>query len=103
MPEADARAKMDKYAREATAEPLNRQGRIVLNQARRSNPHMETAGQFLMIAPKLSCDGPDCIEGAVWQESTSDLLATMLMPSSSARSSNPRDIKSYGILDNRRA
>lgn len=69
--QADTRAKMDKYARiEASLEPLNRQGRIVLNQVEEGNPHMKRLEeQFLMIAPKLPApaDGPDCIEGAVWQ------------------------------------
>ena len=68
---ADARAKMDKYARiEATLEPLNRQGRLILNEAERGNPHMKRLEeQFLMIAPSLPApaDGADCIEGGVWQ------------------------------------
>lgn len=68
---ADTRAKIDKYARiEATLEPLNRQGRLILNTDEKSNPHMQRLEeQFLMIAPSLPApaDGPDCIEGAVWQ------------------------------------
>lgn len=68
---ADTRAKMDKYARiEASLEPLNRQGRLVLNQAEQGNPHMKRLEeQFLMIAPKLPApaDGPDCVEGAIFQ------------------------------------
>lgn len=68
---ADSRAKMDKYARiEAMLEPLNRQGRLILNQDESGNPHMKRLEeQFLMITPKLPApaDGPDCIEGAVWQ------------------------------------
>lgn len=87
-------------------EPLNRQGRIVLNQAEEWQPPYETLEeQFLMIA--LSSQPLPMVLTAsrgLCGRSTSDLLATMLMPSSSAREAvTPRDIKSYGILDNRRA
>ena len=66
----DARAKMDKFARiEATLEPLNRTGRLVLNEDEKGNPHMQRLEeQFTLIAPSLPApaDGPDDIEGAVW-------------------------------------
>lgn len=67
----DARAKMDKYTRiEGALEPLARQGRLVFNSAERGNPQMQRLeDQFRLFAPKLPApaDGPDCIEGAVWQ------------------------------------
>ena len=67
----DTRAKMDKYARiEGALEPLNRQGRLVFNIKEQGNPHMQRLKeQFKLIAPRLPApaDGPDCIEGAVWQ------------------------------------
>ena len=67
----DTRAKMDKYARiEGALEPLNRQGRLVFNVRERDNLNMQRLeDQFKLIAPRLPApaDGPDCIEGAVWQ------------------------------------
>lgn len=67
----DTRAKMDKYARiEGALEPLNRQGRLVFNLEEAGNPNMQRLEeQFKLIAPRLPApaDGPDCIEGAVWQ------------------------------------
>lgn len=64
----DERKKPDKFSRiEGNLEPLNRQGRMVLNEAERGNPHMERlAEQFLLVSPGLPApaDGPDCVEGA---------------------------------------
>lgn len=66
----DERRKPDKFDRiEGNLEPLNRQGRLVLNAAEKDNPHMKRlAEQFLLLhrAMKSPADGPDCIEGAVW-------------------------------------
>lgn len=67
----DTRAKMDKYARiEGALEPLNRQERLIFNIEEAGNPNMQRLEeQFKLIAPRLPApaDGPDCIEGAVWQ------------------------------------
>ena len=52
------------------SEPLNRQGRLVFNVRERDNLNMQRLeDQFKLIAPRLPApaDGPDCIEGAVWQ------------------------------------
>jgi len=66
----DTRAKPDKFSRiEGNLEPLNRQGRLILNEAEKGNPHMQRLEeQFLLVNPKLSApaDGPDCIEGGVF-------------------------------------
>lgn len=66
----DDRKKPDKYTRiEGNLEPLNRQGRLILNEAEKKNPHMvRLEEQFKAIDPQLSCpvDGPDTIEGAYW-------------------------------------
>ena len=66
----DTRRKPEKFDRiEGNLEPLNRQGRLVLNIDERSNPHMRRLeGQFLLVnrAMKAPADGVDCIEGAVW-------------------------------------
>lgn len=66
----DERKKAPKFDRiEGTLEPLNKQGRLILNIDEKDNPHMKRLEeQFLLInrAMKSPADGPDCIEGAVW-------------------------------------
>lgn len=66
----DERKKPDKFARiEGNLEPLNRQCRLIFNEAEKQNPHMQRLEeQFKAIDPKLSCpvDGPDAVEGGVW-------------------------------------
>ena len=66
----DTRKKPPKYDRiEGNLEPLNRQGRLVLNIEEKGNPHMKRLEeQFLLInrAMRSPADGPDTIEGAVW-------------------------------------
>lgn len=66
----DTRRKPEKFDRiEGNLEPLNRQGKLVLNIDERDNPHMRRLeGQFLLInrAMKAPADGVDCIEGGVW-------------------------------------
>lgn len=66
----DTRKKPEKFDRiEGNLEPLNRQGRLVLNIDEKTNPHMQRLHeQFLLInrAMKAPADGVDCIEGGVW-------------------------------------
>lgn len=66
----DERKKPDKFDRiEGNLEPLNRQGRLVLNIDEKENPHMKRLEeQFLLLhrMMKAPADGPDCIEGAVF-------------------------------------
>jgi len=66
----DSRKKPEKFDRiEGTLEPLNRQGRLILNAEKKENPHFKRLeAQFLLLTPQLSApaDGPDCIEGGVW-------------------------------------
>lgn len=66
----DERRKPDKFDRiEGNLEPLNRQGRLVLNIDEKDNAHMKRLEeQFLLLhrAMKAPADGPDCIEGAVY-------------------------------------
>jgi hypothetical protein len=66
----DTRKKPDKFSRiEANLEPLNRQNRLILNIAKKENPHFKRLEeQFLDITPQLSLpvDGPDAVEGGVW-------------------------------------
>lgn len=69
-PTPDSRKKPDKFTRiEGTLEPLNRLGKLILNEAERNNPHMmRLEEQFKAVEPTLSAnvDGPDCIEGGYW-------------------------------------
>jgi phage terminase large subunit-like protein len=66
----DERKKPDKFSRiEANLEPLNRQGKLIFNEAERTNPHMKRLEeQFKAIEPSMKAhdDGPDAVEGAVW-------------------------------------
>lgn len=64
----DMRKKGDKFSRIETAlEPLNREGKLFLNEAEKDNPMMKTLEQqFLAIEPGMNAhdDGPDAAEGA---------------------------------------
>jgi hypothetical protein bfra3_13615 len=66
----DTRKKPEKFDRiEGNLEPLNRQGRLILNADERDNPHMRRLEeQFLLVnrAMKSPADGVDCVEGGVW-------------------------------------
>ena len=64
----DDRKKPDKFSRiEGNLEPLNRAGRLVLNERERDNPNMiRLEEQFLLVQDGLPApaDGPDGVEGA---------------------------------------
>ena len=66
----DTRKKPDKFSRiEGKLEPLNRFGRLILNEKEKENPHMKRLEkQFKGVNPQLSLpvDGPDSIEGGTW-------------------------------------
>lgn len=66
----DTRKKPDKFERiEGNLEPLNRLGRLILNENEKNNPNMQRLEeQFLLInkAMKSPADGVDCIEGGVY-------------------------------------
>lgn len=66
----DDRKKPDKFSRiEGNLEPLNSNGKLILNIAEKSNPHMKRLEeQFEAVEPGLSApvDGPDAVEGGVW-------------------------------------
>lgn len=63
----DSERKTDKATRiEANLEPMNREGRLILNMDEKDNPHMKRLeDQFKMftLSLKFPADGPDCIEG----------------------------------------
>lgn len=63
----DNMKKTDKATRiEANLEPMNREGRLILNIDEKDNPHMKRLHeQFLLFTLRLkfAADGPDCIEG----------------------------------------
>ncbi|MBQ6100900.1 MAG: hypothetical protein IJL04_01260 [Bacteroidales bacterium] len=64
----DTRKKPEKFSRiEGNLEPLNRQGRLVFNEDKKGNPHMERlAEEFILLTEQLKApaDGADCTEGA---------------------------------------
>ena len=66
----DERDKSDKYHRiESALEPLNRNGKLIFNEAEKGNPHMVAMeAQFLALSPtsRAHDDGPDAVEGAVY-------------------------------------
>lgn len=66
----DSRKKPDKFSRiEGNLEPLNTQGRLILNADKKDNAHFKRLEeQFLLLTPQLKApaDGADCIEGGVW-------------------------------------
>lgn len=66
----DKRQKPDKFTRiESLLEPLNRNGKLFLNEAERNNPHMvRLEDQFKAFAPgsRAHDDAPDAVEGAVY-------------------------------------
>lgn len=66
----DTRKKPEKFDRiEGNLEPMNRQGRLILNIDEKDNPHMKRLEeQFLLINRQMKspADGVDCIEGGVW-------------------------------------
>lgn len=90
----DTRKKPDKFARiEGNLEPLNRAGKLILNETEKNNPHMvRLEEQFLAVTPRLpvSADGPDAVEGAVWiiNEKLSRLAAS--------------SVKTYGHIKTKR-
>jgi len=91
----DKRSKADKFVRiETLLEPLNRMGKLYLNEEEKSNLGMQTLeAQFIALAPKSRAhdDGPDAVEGAVW------LLNTKISDfgSGSIKGSNPVNKKRF--------
>lgn len=63
----DTRKKPEKFDRiEGNLEPLNRQGKLILNIDEKDNPHMQRLEeQFLLLNKRMKApaDGVDCIEG----------------------------------------
>jgi hypothetical protein len=65
----DTRKKDDKFTRiEATLEPLNREGNLILNIDEANDPHMKRLeSQFKAVSPNSkTMDAPDATEGAVF-------------------------------------
>lgn len=90
----DTRKKPDKFARiEGNLEPLNRQGRLILNEAEKDNPHMlRLEEQFKAIEPTLNalCDGPDAVEGGwyIINQKTFSSAPQSTVPYSALRNKN---------------
>lgn len=89
----DEEKKTDKATRiEANLEPLNREGRLVFNEAEKNDPHMKRlVGQFELFNMQLSfpADGPDMIEGAkrIIDKKTGGFEHTTVIP--------VRDLRNY--------
>lgn len=66
----DLRKKPDKFSRiEGNLEPINRLGKLILNEKEKDNPHFKRLEeQFLLLNPQMKApaDGADCVEGGVW-------------------------------------
>lgn len=79
----DERKKLDKFTRiEALLEPLNRNGKLFLNEAEKDNKHMlRLEEQFIALEPgsKAHDDGPDAVEGAVFIINTKTSLSGQKM------------------------
>ena len=95
---ADTKKKTDKATRiEANLEPMNREGRLVLNVEEQNNPHMKRLEeQFLMFSLQLKypADGPDCVEGALrWlKDKSASADPTETIPTSYYRHKNRQRI-----------
>lgn len=92
----DDRNKPDKFTRiECLLEPLNRNGKLYLNEGEKHNPHMQRLEeQFLALSPMSSAhdDGPDAVEGAVWRINNK---LFMLQPDSAIAVPRPINPKRY--------
>lgn len=76
----DGRKKPDKFDRiEGNLEPLNRDGRLILNIKEKNNPNMQRLEeQFLSVTPTLPVpvDGVDAVEGGVYMLNQRKTVAT---------------------------
>jgi len=92
----DDRSKPDKFSRiEGNLEPMNRMGKLILNEKEKENPHMKRLEeQFLLLNAQMKspADGADCIEGGVWI--INQKLAA-LQPGSFTVGKSPRNKKRY--------
>lgn len=86
----DDRSKPDKFSRiEGNLEPLNRNGKMVFNEAERNNPHMmRLEEQFKAIEPSLPGhdDGPDAVEGGYFMANNKLRTITPLKVGANKRS-----------------
>lgn len=75
----DKRSKSDKFTRiESLLEPLHRNGKLYLNEREKDNPSMlSLKDQFEALGPgsRAHDDGPDAVEGAVWQINNKSAIA----------------------------
>lgn len=90
----DEEKKADKAVRiEANLEPMNREGRIVFNEAEKEDPHMKelvTEFRLFTMGLKYPADGVDCIEGAnrILDRKLSELQPPMIIPAAAMRKFN---------------
>jgi len=79
----DQRSKPDKFVRiESLLEPLNRNGKLYLNEDERSNISMKNLyDQFIAFGPggRAHDDGPDAVEGAIWMINNKEAIKATAM------------------------
>jgi hypothetical protein len=92
----DERKKPEKAIRiEGGLEPLNRSGRLILNEAEKANPHMRRLeDQFKKFNLRLTfpADGPDCVEGGFF---IANIKLSQLMPGSCSVGTSRAHNKKY--------
>ena len=94
----DERRKPEKFDRiEGNLQPMNRQGRLILNAKERNNPHMtRLEEQFKLINRQMKspADGPDCVEGGWFIVNQKLATMTATAVSIGARVTNKRSTAS---------
>ena len=91
----DPRDKPDKFFRiESLLEPLNRDAKLIFNEKLKGTEHMKNCeDQFLALSPKSRAndDGPDAVEGGVWQVNSKTIADTsQIQTSAGGRKNNKR-------------
>ncbi|GGH02796.1 phage terminase large subunit family protein [Pedobacter zeae] len=90
----DKRKKPDKFTRiETLLEPLNSQGKLILNEKEISSKHMERlAEMFMALEPGSTThdDAPDAVEGAVWIINNKTIINGSVMSTGGNRSNSKR-------------
>lgn len=92
----DEERKTDKAVRiEANLEPINREGRLILNENERDDPHMkelENELSFFTMGLSYPADGIDTIEGAkrIIENKMAELLPLEAVPIENQRSQNKK-------------
>lgn len=90
----DEEKKTDKAVRiEANLEPLNREGRLILNEKEDGDPHMKELKnefKFFKLSLPYPADGIDCLEGGlrIIEKKVAELIPPDFIPSEDIRANN---------------